>query len=101
MVGSEAICDREQCRYIGPIPQPPNLVGRILASAGIAMFFHFGCFPLLLLFPITFPVMMMVAMGADVRGLPGLPSREVGPDRHPSRAGPEGEAGAIQKAVLA
>ena len=27
------------------------------------MVFHFGCFPLLLLFPITFPVMIMVAIG--------------------------------------
>ena len=100
MVGSEAICDREQCRYIGPIPEPPNLLGRILASAGIAMVFHFGCFPLLLFFPFTFPVMIMVAMGRMSGVCPACRRGKLVPDRHPSRAGTEGETGAIQHKAI-
>ena len=102
MVGSEAICDREQCRYIGPIPEPPNLLGRILASAGIAMVFHFGCFPLspAPLLPVHLPDHAAGRHGADVSALPGLQTREVGTDRHASRPGPENAIGAIQHEAI-
>ena len=55
----EGICNREQCRYVGPLPAS-NLLLRIIGSMGITLFWHFGCFPFLLLFPVTFPVMLVI-----------------------------------------
>ena len=52
------ICDREQCRYMGSLEQQ-SLVLRIMASLIVTLFFHLACFPLLLMSPLTVPVMFI------------------------------------------
>ena len=38
MAESEAICDREQCRYIGPVQPENSKATRILASLSVTLF---------------------------------------------------------------
>ena len=92
-MNTQAICDREQCGYLGPTPAPPNLLGRVLASAGVAVFFHLGCFPLILLSPITFPVMILVAMGRMANRCPACKRGKLFPVDSPRGQAPWQAAG--------
>ena len=83
MVGSEAICHREQCRYMGPLPEPPNLAGRVAGGATVALLFHFGCFPLFFLFPITFPLMVLVWVARLARLCPACRTGQLIPTDTP------------------
>lgn len=83
MEDGESICDREQCRYIGPTPKPTSTAQKMAVSGGVTAFIHIGCFPLLLVFPISFPIMMIVFMARLFNRCPACRRGELYPTESP------------------
>ena len=57
----EHICDREQCQWIGE-PEQSSTGARALLSGFLVAVAHLGCFPLILVSPLTVPLMFAAMM---------------------------------------
>ena len=54
----EVVCDREQCRWLGMI-EPPNKTSGAIFAGVITTVVHLGCLPLVILSPLTFPLIFL------------------------------------------
>ena len=54
----EVICDREQCGWLGAIEVPNSVAGTVFAGI-ITTILHVGCLPLIILSPVTFPMIFL------------------------------------------
>ena len=82
-MGDEAICTREQCRFLGSAPEPPTTGTRAVVASGLSLIAHFGCFPLLLFSPITFPLMVIVIMARMKNPCPACKREQLVPTDTP------------------